>query len=254
LYGGQMPPLGDWLGSFALPSIVAIVMTFVMLRFSQRARLRGQCDTDIPLPAFSRTAGIALGGIVATAILLLVASARGWGLGRPTCLAGVATAIAVQLSIRQSPLPLLRHISWSILPLVAGLFVLVEALGATGMIAWLADRLHDAAGTSPTMASAGAGAIIAILSNVVNNLPAGLVAAQTIGAAQPPRMVVDAILIGVDIGPNLSITGSLATILWLQAIRREGENVGFFDFLKVGTIVMIPAAAGAIACRLLIGV
>ena len=65
--------------------------------------------------------------------------------------------------------------------------------------------------------------------------------------------MVDALLIGVDLGPNLSITGSLATILWLQAIRREGEDVGFWRFLKVGSITMIPALAAALGARLLIG-
>ena len=50
-----------------------------------------------------------------------------------------------------------------------------------------------------------------------------------------------AILIGVDLGPNLSVTGSLATILWLIALRREGENVTPLRFLKLGLIVMPPA-------------
>src|SRR6185437_14266030 len=58
--------------------------------------------------------------------------------------------------------------------------------------------------------------------------------------------VADAALIGVDLGPNLSITGSLATILWLLAIRRGGEHVDFWRFLKVGAIVMPPALVLAI--------
>jgi arsenical pump membrane protein len=53
--------------------------------------------------------------------------------------------------------------------------------------------------------------------------------------------VIGAILIGVDLGPNLSVTGSLATILWLIVLRREGEHVGAVQFLKVGLIVMPPA-------------
>ena len=48
-------------------------------------------------------------------------------------------------------------------------------------------------------------------------------------------------LIGVDLGPNLSVTGSLATILWLIALRREGEHVGALQFLKLGLVVMPPA-------------
>jgi arsenical pump membrane protein len=50
-----------------------------------------------------------------------------------------------------------------------------------------------------------------------------------------------AVLIGVDLGPNLSVTGSLATILWLSALRREGLHVGAWSFLKLGVIIMPPA-------------
>jgi arsenical pump membrane protein len=56
-----------------------------------------------------------------------------------------------------------------------------------------------------------------------------------------------AVLIGVDLGPNLSVTGSLATLLWLIAIRREGQNVSGWRFLALGAIVMPPALLGALA-------
>ena len=62
--------------------------------------------------------------------------------------------------------------------------------------------------------------------------------------------------IGVDLGPNLSVTGSLATILWLLALRREGLDVSALDFLKVGVIAMpcalLAAMAGAFAMRVLL--
>ena len=57
----------------------------------------------------------------------------------------------------------------------------------------------------------------------------------------------DAIAIGIDLGPNLSVTGSLATILWLTALRREGLHVSAWAFLKLGALVMPPALALAIA-------
>ena len=69
----------------------------------------------------------------------------------------------------------------------------------------------------------------------------GLIAATTSQAAQLPAHVTGAILIGVDLGPNLSVTGSLATILWLIALRREGEHVAAWQFLKLGLVVMPPA-------------
>ena len=163
------------------------------------------------------------------------------------------TAAAAIVRSREAPWPILKGVSWSVLPLVAGLFVLVEALARTGAVTALAGALSSASNASHAAAAAGAGTAVAVASNLVNNLPAGLIASGAIAQAHPPLKVVDALLIGVDLGPNLSITGSLATILWLNAIRREGEDVGFRRFIKVGVLVMPPALALAIGVRLLIG-
>ena len=253
LYGGKMPPLGDWLTSFALPSLLSIAVTFGMLRWVERGSLDGRCESDVAASPLSRGGAIALLGIVATAALLVTVSAIDRALGLPTFLAGVATAVVVCIGSRQSPLPIVRSVSWAVLPLVAGLFVLIEALASTGVIARLARALHDAAQASPHATAATAGTVLAFGSNLMNNLPAGLIASTTIQQAQPPQLVTDALLIGVDLGPNLSITGSLATILWLTAIRREGEDVGFWRFLRVGAVVMPPALLAALGARILIG-
>jgi arsenical pump membrane protein len=75
----------------------------------------------------------------------------------------------------------------------------------------------------------------------MNNLPAGLIAGSVLQNAHTPDMVKSAVLIGVDLGPNLSITGSLATILWLVALRREGQEVSAWTFLKLGSVIMTAA-------------
>lgn len=253
LYGGHMPPLGAWLASFALPSVLAIGATFVALRWIERDRLAMSCESDVEPLVLSRGGAVALAGIVATAAVLVTVSALDMELGLPTCLAGIATTALVCIGGRRSPLPIARDVSWSVLPLVAGLFVLVEGLDHTGVVASLAEQLRAYAAVSPTEAAAVSGTVLAFASNLTNNLPAGLIAASTIAQAQPPRIVVDALLIGVDLGPNLSITGSLATILWLAAIRREGEDVGFLRFLKVGLVAMPPALLLAIGARMMLG-
>jgi arsenical pump membrane protein len=86
-----------------------------------------------------------------------------------------------------------------------------------------------------------------VATNLLNNLPVGLIAATTGQAAQVPLHVTGAILIGIDLGPNLSVTGSLATILWLIVLRRKGEHVGTAQFLKLGIAVMPPALLMALA-------
>jgi len=105
----------------------------------------------------------------------------------------------------------------------------------------LAHDLHDAAAASPQATSWVASIVAAIASNIVNNLPTGVIAAGASQAARVPAHVTSAILIGVDLGPNLSVTGSLATMLWLIALRREGENIPFWRFLRLGLFVMPPA-------------
>ncbi len=80
----------------------------------------------------------------------------------------------------------------------------------------------------------------------MNNLPSGLIAGAAVKAAHATGALRNAVLIGVDLGPNLSITGSLATILWLIAIRREGLDISFWKFLKWGALVMPPALLLAI--------
>jgi arsenical pump membrane protein len=81
----------------------------------------------------------------------------------------------------------------------------------------------------------------------MNNLPVGLIAGTSLQVGQIPELIKSAVLIGVDLGPNLSITGSLATILWLVALRREGQNVTAWTFLKLGSLIMIVALLFAIA-------
>ncbi len=253
LYGGHMPTLRAWLGSFALPSLTSIVTTFVALRLVERKRLFGSCAREVAREPLSKGGWAALAGVAGTAALLLLMSALDRPLGLPTCIAGIATSIVVCAVSRRSPVELIADVSWGVLPLVAGLFVLVEAVDRTGVIGTVARALSRAAAHDASLASISSGTALAFASNLMNNLPAGLIASTAIGQAHPPKLVVDSLLIGVDLGPNLSVTGSLATILWLSAIRREGENVGFWRFLKVGVATMPPALAVALGVRLLIG-
>ena len=241
VFGGQMPALWEWLRHFSGPSLAAILATYVVLRLTLGPALDAKVAPIKGAPPLTFGGKLAAIGIALTVVVLLSVSAFDRPLGLPTFCAGASLTAIVLVIARQSPLPILRDVSWSVLPLVAGLFVLVTGLNQTGVLSALARDLHEAAAASPQAASWIAGIVVAVGSNLVNNLPVGLMAAATSHAAQAPAQVTGAILIGVDLGPNLSVTGSLATILWLIALRREGENVTSLQFLKLGLIVMPPA-------------
>jgi arsenical pump membrane protein len=247
VFGDRMPPLHEWLKWFMLPSVAAIVATYVVLHWTQRRALVAVVAGAAEPQPLGRGGVIAAIGIVATAIGLLMASALGRDLGLPTFVAGAAVTAIVLLLVRQSPWKILRGVSWSVLPLVAGLFILVEGLNRTGAVRALAELLRAMSAAAPQATTWAAGIVIAAACNLFNNLPTGLIAATTIHGAELPVRLTSAVMIGVDLGPNLSVTGSLATILWLIALRRQGENVAALQFLRLGVLIMPPALLLALA-------
>lgn len=250
IYGRAMPPLSVWLVQFLLPSAVSIAATYAALRWVVRDDLAAEQPGEAEIPHLTHSGKLVAFGIVATSLVLLAASAFGADLGLPTLASGAAVLAGVTVLTRMSPLPVLKDVSWGVLPLVAGLFVLVEAVFQSGSLQALTAWLHEGGTTAPVTTAWAAGLAIAFGSNLINNLPAGLIAATAGQAAELPQHVTNALLIGVDLGPNLSVTGSLATILWLTALRKENLHVSAWQFLRIGLIVMPPAlllSLGALA-------
>ncbi len=249
VYGARLPPLGAWFAQFGAPSAAAIVATYAVLRFALRTELVGSIAVDPSVPPLDAAGRVAAGAIVATAALLALASLLGRPLGPPTILCAAAAWVAILIVRRAPPWEALRPISWSVLPLVAALFVLVRAVEFTGATAPLVLHLAGPAADRPAHAAAAA-SIVALATNVLNNLPAGLIAANLITAAHASARTAGALLLGVDLGPNLSVTGSLATILWLIALRREGVEVSGARFLRLGAVAMPIALGAALVCFL----
>jgi arsenical pump membrane protein len=247
VYGTRMPSLWAWLLQFGIPSLVAITVTYAVLRFTQRAALKTAIVDDRSLPVLSRGGHFAAGGIVITVVILLTASGLDRQLGLPTFLAGIGTAAAIFLLTRRSPRRLIQDISWSVLALVAGLFVLVQGIEGTGALTPVARFLPANAQAHAGMTAFVLGCVAAFLCNVMNNLPLGLIAGSLAASAHLASLLKGALLVGVDLGPNLSVTGSLATILWLVALRREGLEVSAWKFLVLGSVVMPSALLATLA-------
>ena len=252
VFHNDMPPLGRWLVSFGVPSVLSIMVTFVVLRWIFRKELRASVEQEVEAKPLGHDGKIVLGALAGVVAILLIASLLGRDLGLPTCLAALAVTAIVSVKARSNPLPLFREISWTTLALVAGLFVLVDAMESIGAMRltqrWLiwAEQLGVWTGTLVI------GLVVGVANNLVNNLPLGLIAGGTVQAAHAKGLIANAVLIGVDLGPNLSITGSLATILWLIALRKEKLGVSFWSFLKVGVVAMPIALLASLAGAILV--
>jgi arsenical pump membrane protein len=246
VFDSHLPPLFHWLRVFILPSLLSVLVTFVCLRFLSRRGLCEEIKEVLPRGTLPADGKLALGGLLFAAVCLIVASVCGWPLGAPTC--GAALVVTMGISLRDSSVPvaIARGVAWSVIPLVAGLFMIMEALENAGMLRLVERGLATAGQMGHVMGNLCAAFPVGLVTNVMNNLPVGLISGAAVHVTKTPGGLGNAVLIGVDLGPNLSVTGSLATILWLIALRREKVKISFWQFLKVGAITMPAALIGAV--------
>jgi arsenical pump membrane protein len=189
---------------------------------------------------------LALAGICVAAVTLLISSGVGLQLGLPTLVTGLFALVLISFRNRKAWKAVLRGVSWSVIPLVAGLFMIVAALNRAGMLELTQYGLKWLAHTPDGYGKFIGAFAVALLSNIMNNLPVGLASGSALQQMHSSGILTHAVLIGVDLGPNLSVTGSLATILWLIALRREDAEISAWEFLKIGMAVMPVSLAAAI--------
>ena len=251
IFASHLPPLLPWLRAFLLPSLASILITYFALRFVSRKGLAGEINETLTQTRLSMEGRLALGGLIMAAVVLIGASALGWPLGAPTCGAAIVATAVVTSRDRSAPIHVMRGISWSVLPLVAGLFVIVESLQNAGGLRLAVAGLQAAANLGGVLGNLVTAFAVGLLSNAMNNLPVGLISGTAVHSSSEHVHLANAVLVGVDLGPNLSVAGSLATILWLIALRRENVKITGWQFFKVGLVVMPAALLGSV---LLLGV
>ena len=123
---------------------------------------------------------------------------------------------------------------------VLALGVVVQSVMVNGLQSWMGHIVPD--GTD-LLALLGIATVAAVVANLVNNLPAVLVLLPLVAASGPAAVL--AVLIGVNIGPNLTYVGSLANLLWRRVLGGQGisTNVGEFSLLGLLTVPVSLALA-----------
>jgi len=219
----------------ALPWLVAIGAEYLVFRRFFADDLGAAVaapDTAEPpeLPRFALiTVGCTLAGFV-------VASAVGVDPAWVALAGALVLAWRALVRRRATPLTVVRAAAPGFLAFVLALGVVVRAVVDNG----LADALrHAIPEGSGVVALLGIAALAAVLANLINNLPAVLVLLPLTASAGPGAVL--AVLIGVNIGPNLTYAGSLATLLWRRIVQRDGQTVELGEFTRLG-LLAVPAA------------
>ena len=152
-------------------------------------------------------------------------------------LAGAAVLAARALAQRRTtPAAIVRAANIPFLFFVLGLGIVVRVVVDNGLAGALGHLLPGGV-TLPSLL--GIAALSAVLANVINNLPAVLVLLPLAVPAGPGAVL--AVLLGVNIGPNLTYAGSLATLLWRRIAREHDTSVDLGEFTRLG-LLTVPAA------------
>ncbi len=200
-------------------------------------------------PAFFR---VAAGAILAVLAAFFFAPLAGVPVGVVALAAAVLVVGAARLKGWVGLREALGGVSWDVLVLVLGFFLVVRGAEGAGLGA-LAHAAYAAAAPGDGFLGILAVASAAALgSNALNNLPTMLLALDASGplvsGGQLSQAAVYATVVGTGVGPNLTVVGSLATLIWLSVVRGKGVEVTAKDYLKVGLIatppILVAASAG----------
>jgi arsenical pump membrane protein len=220
-----------------LPEIVAVATNYLLFRWIFRRSLPATLplDVDDPLPATDWWYAV-------SAIVLAATLAGLFALGlaeKPlsiAALAGAAVILPIGLGGKRVVVrEIAREVSWPLFVFVIGMVLVVRGAEETILL-----RVGTPLPGHPVGALIAAAGISAIGSNVVNNVPMTLLALPFLDdlGGRVRAAAIYGTLAGVNIGPTLTTYGSLATMLWLTAIRKRGMNVSTMLYLRVGVIAM----------------
>ncbi|MFE3292572.1 SLC13 family permease [Rhodococcus sp. NPDC059234] len=238
----------------ALPWIVAIGLEIAVARLFFARELRGAATTPTP-PTTARPMPAPR-----WALAVLASTLAGFGLSGVLGVAPVWCAVAGAALLafpalregRTRPRSLLAAADPFFLLFVLALGVVVAPLTEGAVGHWLSGLL-------PTDDSLGALLVVAVVAavaaNLVNNLPATLlmIAALTGGASgHVPVGLMLAMLVGVNLGPNLTYTGSLATMLWRRVVARAGQPAEIGTFTRLGLVTVPLTLVGAVCALWLV--
>ncbi|WP_301123220.1 SLC13 family permease [Mycolicibacterium fortuitum] len=222
-----------------LPWLAAIGVEFVLLRLLFRRELNRPAVEVTPPPAeipvfVLVVLGLTLAGFVVTSVFDVSPS---WA-----ALAGAVVLGVRSLVQRRSTIGgIVRAVNVPFLAFVLCLGVVVDAVVHNG----LGDAMRGVLPVGDSLpALLGLAAVAAGLANLVNNLPAVLVLLPLVAGTGPAAVL--AVLIGVNVGPNLTYVGSLSNLLWRNVVHREGLPVRFTEFSKVGLATVPLTLVGSV--------
>ena len=241
-FGATGLPFAGFAALMAGPWLVTLAVEYLVFRRYFAGEVAGTSQVEEPAPGPAPRFALWTLALVLTGFCLVPL------LGVDPMWVAVAGALVLAVRRRAHPVRVVRAAAPLLCLFVAALAVVVEAVAEHGGRAVLTAVLPDSTGLVALLAVAG---VAAVLANLVNNLPATLLLLSVLGPHAPAPTLL-AVLLGVNIGPNLTYVGSLATLLWRRVLHRHDVRPGHRDFTVLG-VLTVPACLVASVVALWLG-
>jgi len=226
-----------------------LAITYGWLRWAYAAELREPfrerlAAVPVALDRALVTKGLAVFGVAVVA----------WLAGGPLPLVAISAGALMVAIAQRDPAYAIDRVEWSLLLFFASLFVVMRGFEQTGAVAWI-DRHALAlmqAGSAWSVAGVVSG-VMAVLSNLISNVPAVMLWRNTVPQLPDPHLVWRVVAMSSTFAGNLLLIGSMANLIVAERAETRGVRIGFWEYARVGIPVTLLTLAWGLAVIVMTG-
>ena len=238
----------SYLVTMLFPTLISGTIAFFCLYFAFHKKLSQPIEATPEEIRLDDRLSLLVGIIhlAVCTILLAIGSYIGlqmWLVALVSALSLLTFTIIISFVRKEAPVHTvasLKRAPWELIPFIISMFVVVESLHVNGVT----DHLFHLLDTSAPIWSYGMTSFFA--ANLINNIPMSVLYSAILSGGAGEAAVY-ATVVGSNLGACLSPIGALAGIMWSSILKKHGLKFGYFDFLKIGITIAIPALIAALA-------
>lgn len=239
-------PFGRFTAALALPAIGGLVIVYVVIAVAYRRELaHPAAAAEPPAVALDRP-------LVIKALVVFAAALAGWLTGLSLPLVAIAAGAVMTAIAARDPAEAFAKVEWTLLLFFAALFIVVRGVRDLPFFLDLTARAAAHLTGTPWHDAGIVSAAMVALSNLVSNVPAVILWLPVLPQLPNRELVWLVMALSATLAGNLTLLGSMASLIVAERAGARGVSLGFRDFLRVGIPVTLLTLAWGLGSLLLV--